>query len=98
MREQKVEKYLAEKVKANAGLCWKWTSPSVNGVPDRIIITPAGRVIFVELKSDGGKLSAIQQRRIYEMRQRNADVRICKGLLEVQELIAELFPERGDAK
>ncbi|MGN8835400.1 VRR-NUC domain-containing protein [Mitsuokella jalaludinii] len=38
----------------------KFVSPGHAGVPDRIILTPGGHVIFVELKQAGKKLRPLQ--------------------------------------
>ena len=35
--------------------CLKFVSPGFTGVPDRLILLPGGRVIFVELKQPGKK-------------------------------------------
>ena len=53
MRESQVEKHLAKRVAALGGLCWKFVSPNLRGVPDRIVVMPEGRVFFVELKAPG---------------------------------------------
>lgn len=48
--------------KTFSGLCFKLVSPMFNGVPDRIIMLPRGKIYFVELKRPkGGELSAIQR-------------------------------------
>ena len=52
MREKVIEEYFRRKAKENGYLCWKFTSPSTDGVPDRILIGH-NRVIFVELKAPG---------------------------------------------
>lgn len=62
MRESSIEKALVERVKALGGMCEKFTSPSRRGVPDRIVTLPGGKIVFVELKATGGKLSVLQQR------------------------------------
>lgn len=62
MRESVIEKALVERVKALGGMCEKFTSPSRRGVPDRIVTLPGGKIVFVELKATGGKLSVLQQR------------------------------------
>ena len=51
MLEKTIERHLVNGVKKLGGLCYKFTSPSTQGVPDRIIITAQGRVIFAELKT-----------------------------------------------
>ncbi len=38
----------------------KFVSPGHAGVPDRMILTPGGHVIFVELKQEGKKLRPLQ--------------------------------------
>ena len=39
----------------------KFTSPSQRSVPDRIFITPTGRVFFMELKREGKKSTPAQE-------------------------------------
>lgn len=76
-----------DRVRSAGGLCWKWTSPSTVGVPDRICVLPGGRVAFVEVKRPGGKLSAMQQRIIGLMRRLGAEVHV----LESKEAVDEVF-------
>lgn len=52
MKENDVEQYLKKQVKAKNGLCWKWVSPGLRGVPDQIVMFP-GVICFVELKAPG---------------------------------------------
>lgn len=60
--EKSIEKTLTEKVRVHGGLCLKWVCPGWAGVPDRIVLLPPGRVVFVELKRPkNGKLSALQK-------------------------------------
>ena len=59
--EKDIEKMLTEGVKKMGGRCLKWVSPGNDGVPDRIVIMPGGRIWFVELKDDGGQLSELQK-------------------------------------
>lgn len=66
MREKEIEKYLVDVVGSKGGLCWKWTG--VAGVPDRVCLLPHGEVIFVEVKTSGGKLSRMQEFRHRMMR------------------------------
>lgn len=90
MLESTIERHLVNGIKKLGGLCFKFESPGNPGVPDRIIITPTGKVIFVELKSETGRLAKIQKYVIDEMKKRGADVRVTKGLFAVEELLKEL--------
>lgn len=60
--EKEIEQALVRKVKAVGGLCLKWVCPGWAGVPDRIVLLPGGRIVFVELKRPkGGVLSKRQK-------------------------------------
>lgn len=63
MRESTIEKHLVDKVKAAGGMCWKFTSPNLRGVPDRVVMLPHGRIVWVELKAPDGQLHVLQARR-----------------------------------
>ena len=76
MRESQVEKHLAKRVAALGGLCWKFVSPNLRGVPDRIVAMPGGRVFFVELKAPGERPEPPQLRRHKELHARGARVRV----------------------
>ena len=93
MREKQIERYLVEGVKKLGGLCYKFVSPGTQGVPDRLIITAQGRIIFAELKTEKGMLSKIQEYVIGQMRLRHADVRVLYGQEQVEKLLAEIGGE-----
>jgi hypothetical protein len=58
LRESSIESYLVRKVKEHGGLCYKFVSPGNPGVPDRIIITPTGKTVYVEPSwRNGGRMS-----------------------------------------
>lgn len=90
MLEKTIERHLVDGVKKLGGLCVKFVSPGTPGVPDRIIITATGKIIFVELKTETGRLAKIQRYTIEQMMRRGADVRVIKGLDSVKELLAEI--------
>lgn len=90
MKESEIEARLVRMVRGLGGLCLKFVSPGCAGVPDRIIILPGGRVVFVELKTEYGQLRNLQRYYIDELRERGADVRVLKGLDQVNDFIAEV--------
>lgn len=97
MKESQIEAKLVRMVRERGGLCFKFVSPSNPGMPDRIIITPDGRTVYVELKTETGRLRRIQEWQISEMRKRGADVRVVKGLDAVKALVMDLFPPKEDS-
>lgn len=70
MRENIIEGYLRDRVKVIGGKAYKFVSPGNAGVPDRLVLLPRGRVVFVELKAPGKKptaLQIVQHRRIEKL-------------------------------
>lgn len=56
MREKQIEQQLVSAVRRMGGICPKWVSPGLDGVPDRIILLPGGHMAFAELKAPGKTL------------------------------------------
>ena len=52
-REKTIEKKLMRRVKDAGGLCLKLNSPSMDGLPDRMILMPGGKLYFAEIKKTG---------------------------------------------
>ena len=67
MREKAVEKRLRIKVEALGGKTLKFISPGTNGVPDRIVLLPEGKIMFVECKAPGEKPEPLQVYRMKEL-------------------------------
>ncbi len=63
MKEKYIEKKFVEAVTNLGGLAPKFVSPGLNGVPDRIVLLPNGRMAFVELKAPGKMMRPIQLRK-----------------------------------
>lgn len=91
MLEKDIEKRLGDLVKKRGGLYFKFVSPMNPGVPDRIVIAPDGRVIFVELKTEIGRLSSIQKWQIDRMKANGADVRKIAGMDQAKDFVREVF-------
>lgn len=79
MKESYIESYLVRKVKEHGGLCYKFVSPGNPGVPDRLIITPTGKTIFVELKTEVGRLAKVQKWQRSERRNGGRTAGCCLG-------------------
>ena len=59
--EKEIEQKLIDMVKRHGGKCLKWVCPGWAGVPDRILLLPGGRIIFVETKRPKGGVVAKRQ-------------------------------------
>ena len=60
MREKTIEQKFREAVKAVGGVALKFTSPGLDGMPDRLALLPGGRMAFVEVKAPGKKPRPLQ--------------------------------------
>ena len=63
MREREIERKLVQAVKAAGGFCPKLVSPGTDGMPDRMVLLPGGRIGFVEVKAPGKKPRPLQEAR-----------------------------------
>jgi Holliday junction resolvase len=84
MLEKSIENRLVAKIKVMGGAAVKFTSPSSKGWPDRLVILPGNRIVFVELKTTKGKLSALQKLRIEFLTAMGCDVRVMYGIDDVE--------------
>ena len=60
MREKQIEQKLVQAVRKSGGMCLKFVSPNFDGMPDRLIILPGGKIAFAELKAPGKKPRPLQ--------------------------------------
>ncbi|MBQ8622210.1 MAG: VRR-NUC domain-containing protein [Oscillospiraceae bacterium] len=63
MREKTTEAKLVKAVKSMGGLAPKFVSPGLDGVPDRLVLLPEGKIAFIEVKAVGETLRPLQVRR-----------------------------------
>lgn len=86
MLEKQIEKFLVDEVRKMGGIAYKFVSPGNDGVPDRIVVID-GHVIFVELKTETGKLTEIQKRQIERLKKCGAKVEVLKGADDVKNFL-----------
>ena len=91
MLERDVERKLVDGVKKLGGRAYKWVSPGSNGVPDRIVILPGGKIIFIELKTTTGRLTDLQKMQHKWLTRLGCDVRTVYGAQQVQDLLDSLI-------
>lgn len=60
--EKQIERSVCDYAKSIGFLVYKFTSPERAAVPDRMFITPKGKVFFIEFKREGAQATAPQKR------------------------------------
>ena len=90
--ERTIEAGLIRIVRAAGGLAPKFVSPGMAGVPDRIVLLPGGRIIFVELKEAGKKLRPLQQYRKKQIESLGFDARVIDSKQKLEALRNEIHP------
>lgn len=60
MREKRIESRLVTEAKRSGGIAPKLASPGFDGMPDRMVLLPGGRIGFVEVKAPGMRPRPLQ--------------------------------------
>lgn len=88
MREKEIEQKLVKAVKAVGGLCIKFTSFGMDGVPDRLVLMKGGKLAFIELKATGKKPRPLQVKRMEQLKRLGFpcfvldDIKLIGGMLD----------------
>lgn len=90
MREKNVEKALVKAVTARGGICPKWVSPGLDGVPDRIVLLPHGRAGFVEVKAPGERPRPLQLARMENLKYLGFKTFVCDGVEQIKGILDEI--------
>ena len=94
MKESVVERYLTERVSALGGLSVKLANTGTAGVPDRLVLLPGLDPMLVEVKTEDGRLSPIQERWHRLAAARGFRVYVIHGKVGVSQLMEALMPDR----
>jgi hypothetical protein len=94
MKEKIVENHFIWAVERIGGKTYKFTSPGRKGVADRIACLPDGSTWFVELKTKGGRLSALQKMFMSDMTLLNQRYACLWTIEQIDEFIKTL-PRRS---
>ena len=96
MLEKDIEDWLNKQIEKMGGLAFKFVSPGNPGVPDRVYILPGGKVWFVELKQQFGKIAKIQKWQRERLLRMGCNYRLVMGKQDAEVFVNELR-KRGDA-
>ena len=91
MLEREVEKNLVDGVRRLGGRAYKFVSPGNDGVPDRIVVLPDTAPMFVELKTESGRLSRLQKVQITRLENLGQNVRVLYGVKDVENFLEEMW-------
>lgn len=83
MRESAIESYLRDQVRQVGGRAYKFVSPGNDGVPDRLVCFPGGRIVFVELKAPGKKPRPLQLVQIDRLQRLGCEVLVIDSKTKV---------------
>ena len=90
MREKEIEKKLTQAVKHMGGICPKLVSPGFDGMPDRIVLLPKGRMAFVEVKAPGESPRPLQMARHRLLRRLGFQVYILDSVEQIGVILDEI--------
>ena len=90
MREKTIEGKLVRTVKSAGGIAPKFVSPGLDGMPDRIVLLPKGRLAFVEVKAPGEKPRPLQLARHRLLRALGFKVYVLDDPARIGEILDEI--------
>ena len=93
MREKIIEQKLIKAAKAMGGIAPKFTSPGFDGMPDRLILLPNGKIAFAELKAPGKKPRPLQAARHNLLRRLGFKVYVIDGAEQIGSVLDEIGEE-----
>lgn len=74
MLEKQIEAKVCEYARSKGWLAYKFTSPARAAVPDRLLISPMGKCVFIEFKREGQKPTPAQSREHDRLREQKVSV------------------------
>ena len=96
MKEKEIEKKLTLEAKKRGGLALKFISPGFDGMPDRIVLMPEGKIAFVEVKAPGKHPRPLQMARHKLLRSLGFKVFVLDDEKDIDEIVENILG--GDAR
>jgi hypothetical protein len=87
MSEKNLQKRILALCAEKGILAIKVDSSSCRGWPDITAILPDGQVLFVELKTEAGVISALQSRMHRNIKKNNGEIYVIRNYTEFERLI-----------
>lgn len=90
LKEKITEEKLVIAVKQMGGICPKFVSPGFDGMPDRLVLLPFGKVAFVEVKAPNKKPRPLQKARHKMLKRLGFNVYVLDDTEQIGGIIDEI--------
>jgi len=84
--EKDIERYLTAQANDRGALVRKLTYQGQAGAPDRMLVLPSGKVLFVECKAPGGRVTRQQHAELCALRKKHQLVAVVRSKDDVDSL------------
>jgi hypothetical protein len=88
VRESVVEKKVCKAARANGWWVLKLNIIGMIGFPDRLLLGPGGRIMFIEFKAPGRKPRASQVRIINKLRELGFEVYVIDNIEDGEKIVS----------
>ncbi len=95
MREKVIEQKLIKAAKHMGGIAIKLVSPGFDGMPDRMVLLPGGRIGFVEIKQPGKAPRHLQAARHRMLRRLGFKVYVLDDAEQIKTILTEIGGDAG---
>ena len=96
MLEKELEKKFVNILRKRGCIVYKFVSPGNAGVPDRLVITPDGKVHFAELKQEGKKMRPLQVMQAMRLAKNHVKVHLVDSMEAIRAFLQEVMPNESD--
>lgn len=96
MLEKELERKFVNILRKRGCIVYKFVSPGNAGVPDRLVITPDGKVHFAELKQKGKLLRPLQVMQARRLAKNNVKVHLVDSMEAIRAFLQEVMPNESD--
>ena len=90
MEEKEIERKFVKEIKLMGGMAFKFSPMGYDGMPDRLVLIPGGRIAFVELKRFGQKPRKLQEMRHRMLRRLGFKVYVLDSMEKIGGIIDEI--------
>jgi hypothetical protein len=95
VKEKILERRLVLAVKKAGGVCPKFVSPGFDGMPDRLVLLPKGRLAFVEVKAIGSKPRPLQEAKHGMLRRLGFQVFVLDDEAQIDGILKQMGGDAG---